>query len=294
MIPHLTGQAWRIKQNLARLLFKCAGDRANEYYARKTFVRDYGREPTMDWNKATFSDKIFLRKVVDRNPLLPLLADKVNVKGYVAQRIGRECVIPTIWSGRQLSESVLRTIEYPFVLKASHGSGWNIFIRNEQEFDFSQIQEKCDLWLSKKYGLILGEWLYSQIEPQILVEPLVSDDCSLPLDYKIFVFHGIAAYIQVDTDRETEHKRCFFDRNWNRQEFGLKFPLETRAIKPPHSLSRMLAAAECLCEGIDFARVDFYEVGKKPLFGEMTFYPDSGGEKFFPASWDDEFGKLWK
>lgn len=282
-----------IKQKLGRLLFKCAGDRACEYYARKTFRREYGRDPSRDRAYAPFSDKIFLRKIQDRNPLLPLLADKVNVKGFVAQRIGREWVIPTIWSGCLLSEAVLRTINYPYVLKASHGSGWNMFVRNEQEFDFPKIQEKCDLWLSKKYGLNLGEWLYSQIEPQILIEPFVSDDCSMPLDYKIFVFHGVAAYIQVDTDRETDHKRCFFDRNWQRQDFGLKFPLETRVIKPPHSLSRMLAAAERLCEGIDFARVDFYEVKQKPLFGEMTFYPGGGGEKFFPASWDSEFGELW-
>jgi hypothetical protein len=135
--------------------------------------------------------------------------------------------------------------------------------------------------------------LYSQIEPQILVEPFVSDGHALPLDYKIFVFHGTAAYIQVDTDRETSHKRCFFDRNWKKQEFGLNFPIETRLIEQPRSLKRMLVAAETLCDGIDFARVDFYEVNSRPLFGEITFYPESGG-RFVPSSWDQKFGMLWK
>jgi hypothetical protein len=283
----------RIKQTLSRLLFLLAGERANKYFALKTFRRDFLREPITDWYRATFSDKICLRKIRDRNPLLPLLADKVNVKGYVAQRLGIEFVTPTIWSGRSLTPAILATIRRPFVIKASHGSSWNIFVRSDSDCDFDAIKKKCDLWSSKRYGLVLGEWLYSKIEPQILVEPFISNDGSLPLDYKIFVFNGVAKYVQVDTDRETEHKRCFYDTHWNKQEFGLKFPMDERALNPPVSLREMLAAAESLCEGIDFARVDFYEINSKPVFGEMTFYPGSGGEKFFPPCWDLEFGRLW-
>ena len=37
-------------------------------------------------------------------------------------------------------------------------------------------------------------------------------------------------------------------------------------------------------------RVDFYEVGGKVYFGEMTFYHWSGLVPFEPVEWDRAFG----
>ena len=37
-------------------------------------------------------------------------------------------------------------------------------------------------------------------------------------------------------------------------------------------------------------RTDFYEVNGKLYFGEITFYPASGFEKFLPSKWDEVFG----
>ena len=37
----------------------------------------------------------------------------------------------------------------------------------------------------------------------------------------------------------------------------------------------MIQAAEILAEDFPFVRVDFYEVGNVPKFGEMSFYPES-------------------
>ena len=106
------------------------------------------------------------------------------------------------------------------------------------------------------------------------------------------MFGGRVHYIYVDTERETNHRRVFFDRNWSRQEFTFKYPLETRDIERPVSLEMMIQAAEILGRDWSFVRVDFYEVGGKPKFGEMTFYPESGCEKFEPVHYDYEFGDL--
>ena len=55
----------------------------------------------------------------------------------------------------------------------------------------------------------------------------------------------------------------------------------------------MLEAAETLAAGMDFVRVDFYEIGGKPLFGEFCLYPGSGLDPF-AADWiDAEMGALW-
>ena len=38
----------------------------------------------------------------------------------------------------------------------------------------------------------------------------------------------------------------------------------------------MMDLSRRLAEGIRFVRVDFYQVGEKVLFSEMTFYPCGG------------------
>jgi len=55
----------------------------------------------------------------------------------------------------------------------------------------------------------------------------------------------------------------------------------------------MLAAAERMARTFDFARVDFYEIDGFPKFGEVTFYPGSGLDRFDPQELDLEIGALW-
>jgi hypothetical protein len=55
----------------------------------------------------------------------------------------------------------------------------------------------------------------------------------------------------------------------------------------------MIKAAEILAEDFPFVRIDFYEVGDQPKFGEMSFYPESGFGRFDPPEWDRKFGQLW-
>lgn len=241
----------------------------------------------------TFSEKVQHRKLYDRDPRLPRLADKILVKEYVTSVLGEGWVIPTLWVGSALPPRAERDWPVPYVLKASHGCEWNIFVSSRQDEDWGQIEDAVGLWLNKPYGTQGAEWLYSQIEPQLLVEPFIGGPDGLPFDYKFFVFGGKAHYIQIDTGRGVDHRRAFFDRDWVRQPFAFKAPLEERAIDRPASLEHMLAAAELLAGDLPFVRVDFYERQGQPLFGEMTFYPTSGFGVFTPSLWDFRFGQLW-
>jgi hypothetical protein len=248
-----------------------------------------GRWPDFEVPK-TFNELVQARKLQDRNPLLPLLADKVRVKDYVARRLGPDWVIPTFWHGTELPEQ--RDWPLPFVLKSSHASCQCAFVRTGRE-NWPRIRRRAHRWLRHTYGGVLDEWLYGKIEPQLLVEPFVGNPCSLPTDYKFFVFGGRAEFVQIDTDREHAHKRAIFDRNWRRLPVELQFPQERREIPRPRSLSAMVEAAETLSRGFDFVRVDLYEVEGRPLFGEMTFYPGSGLDRFRPAQYDRLFGSRW-
>ena len=40
------------------------------------------------------------------------------------------------------------------------------------------------------------------------------------------------------------------------------------------NLETMISAARALSQGFPFVRVDFYSMGVRVIFGEMTWYPD--------------------
>lgn len=258
---------------------------------RNGFAEQFGRSPNI-LHPQTFSEKIQRRKLLDRDPRLPLRADKIAVKDFVISRLDPSWVTPTLWYGDELPSA--RGWPTPFVLKSSHGSQMNHFVRTPDEADWPAIEALCRKWLATRYyGDWGGEWLYSQIPPRLLVEPFIGELAGLPIDYKLWTFHGRVEFIQVDTDRETSHKRTMFDRNWTRLPFAIGYQIDNKPIAAPKSLDRMIEAAEVLSENTPFVRVDFYEIDGAPRFGEMTYYPGSGFDPFFPPEYDRDVGGLY-
>ena len=51
-------------------------------------------------------------------------------------------------------------------------------------------------------------------------------------------------------------------------------------------------AAERLSKDFDFVRIDLYDA-ERPFFGEATFVPGSGFERFSDAAIEEELGGLW-
>jgi hypothetical protein len=234
----------------------------------------------------TFTELVQRRKLQNRDLRMPICADKVAVKAFVADVLGAEWVTPTIWHGTNLPDRP--AWGHPFVVKSRHGSNQTIFVRDEN-FDWAALCARAAKWARKDYGQWLDEWLYSQIPRGILIEPFIGAQGQLPIDFKIYVFGGVATHVQVHLERETGHRWMVFDRNWNRVSAVTK----DEDPPPPKSLGRMLDAAELLSNGFDFVRCDFYEVDSRPVFGEMTFYPGSGLDKFNPIDLDAEFGRYW-
>lgn len=224
---------------------------------------------------------------------MPVLADKNLAKKEVAQLLGPDWVIPTLWSGDRLPPRSERKWPVPYVLKASHASGWNQFVLSEGDQDWDIIEQTAEGWLNRSYGGHAHEWLYSQMLPALLVEPFLGTAGVAPADYKFLVFDGQTAYIQVDLGRLQTHRQLFYDTRWNRQRFEYVCPWTDEEAAPPLHLARMIEAANTLGAGFSFVRVDMYEIDRHPYFGEMTFYPNSGRIAFRPRSAELELGRLW-
>lgn len=138
------------------------------------------------------------------------------------------------------------------------------------------------------------EWPYKNIKPRIIAEEYLEEgtDSNELIDYKLMCFNGNVKCSFVCTDRYSGDglKVTFYDREWRRMPFMRKYPASDFDIPKPEKYDLMIELAEKLSYKIPFLRVDFYEVGDKVYFGEATFYPGSGYEKFEPEEWDYRLG----
>jgi TupA-like ATPgrasp len=229
----------------------------------------------------------------DRDPRLPLLVDKIAAKNQMAARFGADFVIPTLAIFDNAAEVDFALLTYPCVVKPSHTSGFNIFLKlrpaNER-----RVRRKLGQLLRYRYERAAEEWAYTQVEARLLVEPFIDAGDQGLADYKFHTFAGRVFAIQVDVERHTNHARSFFDRDWNPMPFELLYPKAPYALPKPAALESMINRAEQIGEGFSYIRVDLYEISGKPIFGEATFYPGAGLEVFNPREFDALFGAQWQ
>ena len=108
-------------------------------------------------------------------------------------------------------------------------------------------------------------------------------------DYKFFCFDGKPYCVQVDSGRYDGHRQNFYDMQWNSLGVHCSYP-EGEGVEKPLGFDEMKRLACQLSKDFPFVRVDFYNVGGKIYFGELTFYPSSGYGKFEPDKFDIELG----
>ena len=71
----------------------------------------------------TFNEKLQWLKLYDRKPIYTTMVDKQEAKGYVAERIGEEYIIPTLGVWNTFDEIDFDALPNQFVLKCTHDSG---------------------------------------------------------------------------------------------------------------------------------------------------------------------------
>ncbi len=239
-----------------------------------------------------FSEKVQWLKLNYKNPILTKMADKVESKTIVEEKVGQEYVIPSYKVYRSANEIKHSDLPNQFALKATHGSGWNIIKTDKDDITEKEIQEYFRFWLKKSYYNGSKEWAYKNIQPRVVCEELIfNDDGSLPEDYKVYCFHGVPTYIQIDHGRFQNHTRSFYDTEWNKMPFSIGYPLEKEVAERPVNFQKMLEIATKLSDTLPFLRVDMYNTNGKIFVGELTCYPGNGLEKFSDEKWDTILGE---
>lgn len=259
------------------------------------FFRRFKRLPNLS-NPVTFNEKLQLKKLKNRDPLLTIAADKLASKEYVKSIVPSLYIPRTIWSGVSaidLDSLDISSLPRDYVFKANHTSQTIEIIRNDNHLPLKVMKKLANSWLKHDQSGSLGEWAYSKIPSKIFIEEFLDFNGNAPDDYKFFVFNGKVRFIQLDSSRFTDHKRNMFDREWCDLGFDYSYPRMIPSPQRPEFLDEMIKAAEKIGQDFDFIRIDFYFYKERVTFGELTIYPGAGFEKFPEIKWDTEFGKFW-
>lgn len=249
-------------------------------------------------NPKTFTEKIQWLKLYDRKAKYTLMVDKIKVKEFVANTIGKEYVIPTIGVWNSFEEIDFNSLPESFVLKTNcgGGSGGVIICKNKQLLDINDAKTKINNSLKNNIYKTYREWPYKNIVPQIFAEQYMRNSNDEELrDYKFFCFDGVPKYCQVISNRRTKETIDFYDMNWIHQEFyGLnpKCKQSDISIPKPALLNQMINIAKIFSKNMPFLRVDLYNINNHIYFGELTFYPASGIGTFTPSKWNTYLGNM--
>lgn len=263
---------------------------------KKKFRQRMGYELDLQ-NPKTFSHFIVFKKIYDRNPVLPKMADKYLARQYLLERFGddiKDFLVPILFVGSDPNKIPFDEITGNYIVKANHNSGPN-FIVKTNNINKKYIVDSLIKQLKYPYGILKHEWAYGKIKKRlVVVERLLEDkDGNIPRDFKFHMINGKCAFIQVDFDRFIDHSRSLYDENWNFIEGTLKFKQGIQ-IAPPLNLDLMLSISRKISFGFDYLRVDLYNLNGKIYIGELTHYPGSGMEVFSPQSLDFRFGSYFK
>ena len=262
-------------------------------YLEKMFPLQVGYPLYLD-DPQSFNEKIQWLKLYDRKDIYTKMVDKSEAKKYVASIIGEEYINPTIYLYDSIEDVDFGKLPNQFVLKCTHDSGGIVICEDKAIFDEAAALKKLDFFLHRNYFGYNREWPYKNVKPRILAERYLVDESGWQLkDYKVFCFNGEPKFIEVDYDRYVEHKLNVYDLDWNYIDFYMTSHNDPNVmIEKPKKLELMLELYRKISKDIKFLRVDFYSIGDKLYFGELTFHPGSGFIDFYPKEYDWKLGKM--
>jgi len=229
-------------------------------------------------NPRSLNDQIRWGMLFAQDIRLPMLVDKLAVRGFVADRIGHHYLLP-LKSFGTLDEVLSTLVGQRGVMKCTHDSGSAVLVDNPSPAVIGSLRKRFGRSLSRSYGEGKGEWPYGLVTPRVLFEELLPGTLSgvSPPDVKVHCVKGIPTVYEVIVDRQRNPRSGLFLPNGQELDVLLRddmAPLQRFPIGEVISLAEKPASA--LAEGFSYVRVDFYYASKKLFFGEMTFFPESG------------------
>ena len=241
-------------------------------------------------NPQTFNEKLNWLKLFNRDPRLTMMADKYEVKKYVASLIGEEYVVPCYGVWNTFDEIDFDSLPNQFVIKATHDSSGAFVVRDKSQFDIEFARTKYENVMKRNWFWGYREWVYKEIKPRIIVDKFLDDHSGHELrDYKFWCFNGTPK-IMYCTNKAKDVFENFYDMDFNPLNIDHGFRRSVPEFEKPGEFELMKSLAHKLSQGLPFVRVDFFDVDGKVYFGEFTFYDWAGFRPFRTPDMDKKLG----
>ena len=223
-------------------------------------------------------------------------ASRDGAREYIKENGLEELLIPIFGIYDSFDEIDFDKLPNQFVLKCTHACGFNKIVLDKKSLDLKTCRKQFSKWLKTNYGKKTLEMHYSSIKPRIIIEQYIGELDSLPVEYKIHVFNGVAKSLYVVTGRgnDIRYNNYYIDwtpfdgsqfNGWKKTDFPLK---------KPENWENMVEIAEILGKKFPFVRVDLYNINGKIYFSELTFTPAKGTLRFDDDKCDFEMGEWLK
>lgn len=258
------------------------------------YFKTFGRLPNLI-RPAGFNDHITHRLVFDRDPLLKIVCDKIEVKSFIARRVGQERVVPLI--GAWMSARAIPWDELPgaFVLKPSFSSG--PFEIVGPGTDRQDLALRADGWLTGPQPLRhFCEWGHRGLPKRLMAEPLLVGPKGQLVEWNVFVFGGKAKLLRALMGRKkTEERRdAWFDRDGRQLDIRTLTVRSLRYELDASLRAELIRLAEDVATGFVSMRVDLLETDRGILVGELSPYSWGGHLKWPDPRHDRLLGSLFQ
>ena len=246
----------------------------NNYYQKRVKYLNSLHKNYNESNLITLGDKINWLIIHDTNLLKGKCADKILLHYYSKRKLGKDICNKIIKIYHSEKEIDINELPNQFVLKANHGSGFNIIVEDKNKFNLKKAKNILKKWMKIDYGVKLAEFHYSFINKKIFVEEFIGKTLK---NYKFLCYNGKPKYVYVSIKEGKNKYRNFYNMNWKFIPFHcLSKPHPKYHYPKPKLFKLMKKYAIILSKDFKFVRVDLYELENEIRLGELTFTPMGG------------------
>lgn len=218
------------------------------------------------------------------------LSNKHNSREFAKRH---RCRVPQLyWKGREVGEIPFDTLPEQYVIRPTIGHSANLVFLMDRSVNLMDKRT----YAREEITETLTKALAQNPHLEFLVEEFVRCEKGkyvIPDDYKVYVFGGQVACIQViNRLGKKEGFTSFYSENWEMLEnMNTLYPASAYQ-HPPECLQEIITHARELGRSYGiFVRIDFYATDKGAVFGEFT--PTPGMGKGFTPFADRMFIDYW-
>lgn len=267
----------------------------------RNYMKKIGRKPNLK-KPETFSDKLAWYILYYRDERMRICTDKATVRDYL-ESIGMGELLNECYGIYDRVEDIdWESLPQKFVMKhtlSGEGKG-TLLVFDKDALDLKKTKEMLQYWIDScpLKRARAGLWVFENRKARILVEKLLIDNENGDLpDYKFFCFNGrvYCSYLIRNSSTKTNRhdgELGILDRDFHLlPAYDAEFHAITEQPEKPKNYEKMVEIAEKLSEPFPHVRVDLYNLDGKIIFGELTFFSNTGPNLHVPESFEYELGK---